>query len=63
MKRGLLNAATIVSIDLFDSFHVGLGSQAFSGSSVGLFCLGYYAVHWWCQQRNWTTKVRSVKSS
>ena len=49
--------------DLFDSFHVGLGSQAFSGSSVGLFSLGYYAVHWWCQQRNWTTKVRSVKSN
>ena len=49
--------------DLFDSFHVGLGSQAFSGSSVGLFCVGYYAVHWWCQRRKWTTKVRSVKSN
>ena len=48
--------------DLFDSFHVGLGSQAFSGSSVGLFCLGYYAIHWWCQRNKWTTKVRSVKS-
>lgn len=48
--------------DLFDSFHVGLGSQAFSGSSVGLFCLGYYLVHWWCHRRQWTTRVRSVKS-
>ncbi len=65
----LINAIRVTSLallnanqrpDLFDSFHVGLGSQLFSGSTVGLFCLGYYAVHWWVHRKTWTTQVRTV---
>ena len=49
--------------DLFDSFHVGIGSQLFSGSSVGIFCLGYYVIHWWCQRHQWTTRVRKMNTT
>ncbi len=49
--------------DLFDSFHVGLGSQIFSGSSVGIFCLSYYVIHWWCHRDQFTTQIRSVKAT
>ena len=50
-------------VDLFDSFHIGLGSQLFSGASVGIFCVGYYLVHRWCHRGDWKTQVRSIKRS